>query len=68
MKYVIIVISAIAISGCTQVQQAREVINAVDGSRIKILKLTHHQLKEQWHLLDRKNLEDRAILDSMKGF
>lgn len=53
------------VTACTQVQKADQVLNALDGSRIKLLKLTDEQLKERWHILDRKNKEDRNILDSM---
>ncbi len=53
------------VTACAQVQKADQVLNALDGSRIKLLKLTDEQLKERWHILDRKNREDRKALDSM---
>lgn len=63
MKYAIIL--TLFLTGCAQTQQLDRIVNTVDGSRIKALKITDDKLRERWHILDRKNKEDRRILNSM---
>ncbi len=65
MKLLFIISILAVLGGCAQVQKADQVLNALDGSRIKLLKLTDEQLKERWNILDRTNKKDREILDSM---
>lgn len=63
MKYLIIL--TLLLGGCAQVQKIDEVVNKIDGSRIKALKAADDKLRERWNILNAKNKEDKRILESM---